>query len=216
MANPPTLKQLKYLCAVADLKHFSQAARPALSRNRHSVPASVSLNKAWVLLLIDRSKKQVSLTAIGREIRERAVAILTETEDLMAVAESAHEPFSTEMRLGVIPTIAPFLLPKILKALRKRYPKFKIYIREDQSGNLLNDLNAGELDLLLLALPYPAEGVASQHCFMMNYYWPVIRAVIFLSDKKLTIKALKNKELLLLEEGHCLRDHVLEACELKQ
>jgi len=215
MANPPTLKQLKYLCAVADLKHFSQAAE-ACFVSQSTLSAGISeLEQSLGVTLIDRSKKQVNLTAIGREIRERAVAILTETEDLMAVAESAHEPFSTEMRLGVIPTIAPFLLPKILKALRRRYPKFKIYIREDQSGNLLNDLNAGELDLLLLALPYPAEGVASQHLFYDELLLACNKSCDFSSNKKLSIKALKNKELLLLEEGHCLRDHVLEACQLK-
>lgn len=215
MANPPTLKQLKYLCSVADHKHFSQAAK-ACFVSQSTLSAGISeLEQSLGVTLIDRSKKQVSLTAIGREVRERAVAILTETEDLMAVAESAHEPFSTEMRLGVIPTIAPFLLPKILKALRKRYPKFKLYIREDQSGNLLNDLNAGELDLLLLALPYPSEGVTNQHLFYDELLLACNKGSEFSKRKKLSTKVLKNSELLLLEEGHCLRDHVLEACHLK-
>jgi LysR family hydrogen peroxide-inducible transcriptional activator len=215
MANPPTLKQLKYLCAVADLKHFSQAAE-ACFVSQSTLSAGISeLEQSLGVTLIDRSKKQVSLTAIGREIRERAISILTETEDLMAVAESAHEPFTTEMRLGVIPTIAPFLLPKILKALRQRYPKFRIYIREDQSGNLVDDLNAGELDILLLALPYPADGVVSQHLFYDELLLACKKGSEFSSNKKLSIKALKNTDLLLLEEGHCLRDHVLEACQLK-
>ncbi|MDG2091427.1 MAG: hydrogen peroxide-inducible genes activator [Gammaproteobacteria bacterium] len=215
MINPPTLKQLKYFCTVADLKHFSQAAK-ACFVSQSTLSAGISeLEQSLGVNLIDRSKKQVSLTAIGREVRARAVSILTETDDLMSVAESAHEPFTTEMRLGVIPTIAPFLLPKILKALRKRYPKFKLYIREDQSGNLLSDLNAGELDILLLALPYPAEGVTNQHLFYDELVLACNKGSEFSSAKKLTTHELKDTDLLLLEEGHCLRDHVLEACKLK-
>jgi len=215
MVNPPTLKQLKYLCAVADLKHFSQAAK-ACFVSQSTLSAGISeLEQSLGVTLIDRSNKQVNLTAIGREVRERAVSILTETDDLMAEAESAHEPFTTEMRLGVIPTIAPFLLPKILKILRKRYPKFKLYIREDQSGNLLNDLIAGELDLLLLALPYPAEGVTKQHLFYDELLLACNKGSEYSRNQKLRTKELKNSDLLLLEEGHCLRDHVLEACKLK-
>ena len=214
MTNPPTLKQLKYLCAVAELKHFSQAANSCFV-SQSTLSAGISeLEQSLGVTLIDRSKKQVSLTAIGREVRARAMTILTETADLMAVAESAHEPFTTEMRLGVIPTIAPFLLPKILKALRKRHPGFKLYIREDQSGNLLDDLNAGDLDLLLLALPYPAEGVVNQHLFYDELLLACNKGSEFSGTKKLKTQELKNTELLLLEEGHCLRDHVLDACQL--
>ena len=214
MANPPTLKQLKYLCAVAELKHFSQAAKSCFV-SQSTLSAGISeLEQSLGVTLIDRSQKQVSLTAIGREVRERAASILTEADDLVAVAESAHEPFSTEMRLGVIPTIAPFLLPDILKALRQRHPKFKLYIREDQSGNLLNDLSTGQLDLLLLALPYPAEGVTNKHLFYDELLLACNKGSDYSRNQKLTTKALKNTDLLLLEEGHCLRDHVLEACEL--
>jgi LysR family transcriptional regulator, hydrogen peroxide-inducible genes activator len=215
MANLPTLKQLKYLCAVADLKHFSQAAK-ACFVSQSTLSAGISeLEQSLGVMLIDRSQKQVSLTPIGRDVRERALSILTEADDLVAVAESAHEPFSTEMRLGVIPTIAPFLLPDILKSLRKRHPKFKLYIREDQSGNLLRDLSAGDLDLLLLALPYPAEGVTNMHLFYDELLLACNKGSEYSRDQKLTTRVLKNTDLLLLEEGHCLRDHVLEACELK-
>ncbi len=214
MTNPPTLKQLKYLCAVAELRHFSQAAE-ACFVSQSTLSAGISeLEQSLGVTLIDRSKKQVNLTAIGREIRQRALTILTETEDLMAAAESAHEPFTTEMRLGVIPTIAPFLLPNILKTLRKQYPKFKLYIREDQSANLLNGLNAGDLDLLLLALPYPAEGVVEKHLFYDELVLACNKGSEFARDKTHSTASLKNSDLLLLEEGHCLRDHVLEACAL--
>ena len=108
MSKPPTLKQLKYLCKVAEFKHFSQAAEACFVSQSTLSFGIIQLEESLGVTLIDRSKKQVILTAIGREVRERAISILTETEDLIALAESAHEPFSTEMRLGVIPTIAPF------------------------------------------------------------------------------------------------------------
>ena len=215
MSKPPTLKQLKYLCKVAEFKHFSQAAEACFVSQSTLSSGIIQLEESLGVTLIDRSKKQVILTAIGREVRERAISILTETEDLIALAESAHEPFSTEMRLGVIPTIAPFFLPNILKTLRKLYPKFKLYIREDQSGNLLNDLTAGELDLLLLALPYPAEGVTTQHLFYDELLLACNKTSEFSHKLKLITNELKHTNLLLLEEGHCLRDHILEACNLK-
>tara|TARA_R110000824_G_scaffold7892_6_gene35894 strand:+ start:4691 stop:5599 length:909 start_codon:yes stop_codon:yes gene_type:complete len=215
MSHPPTLKQLKYLCAVAELKHFSRAA-DACYVSQSTLSAGISeLEQILGVTLIDRSKKHVSLTAVGREVRERAIGILTEVEDLVGVAEAAHEPFSTEMRLGVIPTIAPFLLPKILKIVRKRYPKFKLYIREDLSGNLVNELHAGELDVLLLALPYPAEGVKAQHLFYDELLLASNKGNPLGGNNKTSTRDLRNTDLLLLEEGHCLRDHVLDACKLK-
>jgi LysR family hydrogen peroxide-inducible transcriptional activator len=215
MSHPPTFKQLKYLCAVADKQHFGKAAESCFV-SQSTLSAGISeLEQTLGVTLIDRSKKHVSLTAIGREVTSRARSVLTDIDDLVATAIAAHEPFSTEMRLGVIPTIAPFLLPKILKIFRQRYPRFKLYIREDLSGNLLNDLHAGELDLLLLALPYPAEGVTERHLFYDELLLATNRSNPLSGQKKLHTSDLKQSELLLLEEGHCLRDHVLDACKLK-
>jgi len=215
MSHPPTLKQLKYLCAVADKQHFGQAAS-ACFVSQSTLSAGISeLEQTLGVTLIDRSKKHVSLTAIGRDVTERAKAVLTDIDDLVATAVAAHEPFSTEMRLGVIPTIAPFLLPKILKTFRQRYPRFKLYIREDLSGNLLEELHAGQLDLLLLALPYPAEGVTQRHLFYDELLLATSKGDKLGKRKRLLTSDLKQSELLLLEEGHCLRDHVLDACKLK-
>lgn len=215
MSHPPTLKQLKYLCAVADKQHFSHAAESCFV-SQSTLSAGINeLEQTLGVTLIDRSKKHVSLTAIGREVTERARTVLTDIDDLVATAVAAHEPFSTEMRLGVIPTIAPFLLPKILKTFRQRYPEFKLYIREDLSGNLLEELHAGELDILLLALPYPADGVTERHLFYDELLLATNKGSPLAKRNKLMTKDLKHSELLLLEEGHCLRDHVLDACKLK-
>ncbi len=215
MSHPPTLKQLKYLCAVADKQHFSHAAESCFV-SQSTLSAGINeLEQTLGVTLIDRSKKHVSLTAIGREVTERARTVLTDIDDLVATAVATHEPFSTEMRLGVIPTIAPFLLPKILKTFRQRYPEFKLYIREDLSGNLLEELHAGELDILLLALPYPADGVTERHLFYDELLLATNKGSPLAKRNKLMTKDLKHSELLLLEEGHCLRDHVLDACKLK-
>ena len=216
MSHPPTIKQLKYLCAVADKKHFSKAAQLCFV-SQSTLSAGISeLEQSLGVILIDRSKKHVSLTATGRDVTERARRILAEIDDLVGVAEAAHEPFSTEMRLGVIPTIAPFMLPKILKLVRKKYPKFKLFIKEDLSGKLIEELQAGELDVLLLALPYPADGVTTEHLFYDEFLLTCRAAHPLCKKSMLLTRDLKNTELLLLEDGHCLRDHVLEACSLKQ
>ncbi len=216
MSHTPTLKQLKYLCAVADKQHFSKAAESCFVSQSTLSAGITELEQTLGVSLIDRSRKNVSLTAIGRDIAARAKSILMETDDLVASAEAAHEPFSTEMRMGVIPTIAPFMLPKILKLVRERYPNFKLFIREDLSGKLLEELQSGDLDVLLLALPYPAEGVITEHLFYDEFLLACREEHPLCKKSTLQTRDLMKTELLLLEDGHCLRDHILNACSLKQ
>jgi LysR family hydrogen peroxide-inducible transcriptional activator len=211
----PTLKQLKYLCAVAEHQHFSRAANACFVSQSTLSSGIQELEETLGVCLLERDKKRVRLTTIGRDITERARAILTATEDLASAASAAHEPFSTEMRLGVIPTIAPFVLPKMLKHIRKIYPEFKLYIREELSGHLVKELEAGELDVLLLALPYPAEAVSTQHLFYDDFLLAFEKNHDIGIKGKLLTSDLKNKDLLLLEDGHCLRDHAMDACKIK-
>jgi len=210
----PTLKQLKYLCSVADHRHFSKAAE-ACFVSQSTLSAGLSeLEDTLGVCLVERDKKNVRLTPIGREITDRAKSILTSTEDLVSVANSAREPFTMEMHLGVIPTIAPFVLPKMLKYIRKQHPDFKLYIREDLSGHLVDELHSGKLDVLLLALPYPAEGVKEQHLFYDDFLLAYEKHHEISKTKKLLTKDIQKQDLLLLEDGHCLRNHALEACKL--
>lgn len=215
MVYIPTLKQLKYLCAVAEYRHFSKAAEACFVSQSTLSSGIHELEEILGVSLLERDKKRVRLTAIGRDITARATHILASTEDLVSVANAAHEPFTTEMRLGVIPTIAPFVLAKMLKHIRKQHPDFKLFIREDLSGYLVKELQAGELDLLLLALPYPADNVAEQHLFYDEFMLAYEKHHNLANKKKLMTDDLVDRELLLLEDGHCLRDHAMDACRIR-
>jgi len=216
MAHSPTLKQLRYLCAVARFQHFSRAASSLHISQSTLSTAILELEQALGVSLVERSNKGVLLTALGKDVVDRSHAILTAVSDLMALCDSSQGEFSSRMRLGVIPTIAPFLLPKILSGLRRQYPQFQLFIREDLSARLVNALKRGELDLLLLALPYPVDGVEHMRLFSDEFYlvYPAGHPLGQLAA--LRSKDLKGRELLLLEDGHCLRDHALEVCKLKE
>jgi len=215
MSHSPTLKQLRYLCAVARFQHFGRAAESLHISQSTLSTAILELEQALAVKLVERSNKGVLLTALGEDVVERSYAILTSVSDLMALCDSSQGEFSSRMRLGVIPTIAPFLLPEILSGLRAKHPQFQLYIREDLSARLINSLKRGELDLLLLALPYAAEGVETMQLFADDFLlvYPVGHELGQLPN--LLSKDLKGRELLLLEDGHCMRDHALEVCKLK-
>lgn len=214
MTQVPTLKQLKYLCAVAEQQHFGRAAEACFVSQSTLSAAILELEDILGVALLERDNKRVRLTAVGKDITARARQILTATHDLVAAACAAHAPFSTEMRLGVIPTIAPFVLPVVLKHIRKTYPDFKLFIREDLSAHLIQALHAGELDVLLLALPYPGERLVTEHLFYDDLVVAYEKRYRLHGEDRLLVKDLKNKELLLLEDGHCLRDHAMDACKI--
>lgn len=215
MTHPPTLRQLKYLCALVETLHFGNAAK-ACHVSQPTLSAGIQeLEDILGAALVERSKKQVLITSLGQEVALRARDILTQVEDLVSVCDASQEPFNSQMRLGVIPTIAPFVLPKLLKNLRKAHPKFKLFIREDLSAHLVEALVQGDLDLLLLALPFPAENVEVQHLFFDDFLLAFSDERELSSRDSLRTRDLKGRELLLLEDGHCLRDHALEACKLR-
>lgn len=215
MIHIPTLKQLRYLCAVADHCHFGKAAEACFVSQSTLSAGIAELEDILGTCLIERDKKMVRLTAVGLEITERARSILTAAEDLVLAAEASRDPFTVEMRLGVIPTVAPFVLPKMLKLIRRRYPDFRLFIREDLSGHLVNELHAGELDVLLLALPYPAPHTDQLHLFYDNFLLACEKGHPLAKKHPLTTGDLYNQDLLLLEDGHCLRDHAMDACRLR-
>lgn len=216
MTRQPTLKQLKYLCAVAEHGHFGNAAK-ACHVSQSTLSAGIlELEEALGASLVERNNRQVILTGLGSDVVQRAQSLLLEVEDLMALCEASSAPFSGKMRLGVIPTIAPYILPSLLKRLRKEHPDFQLYIREDLSGHLVDSLQHGELDVLLLALPYPTEKVETMHLFDDEFVFACPRSHQLAEEGDLSTSDLKSQELLLLEDGHCLRDHALEACKLKE
>jgi LysR family hydrogen peroxide-inducible transcriptional activator len=215
MTRQPTLKQLKYLSAVAEHSHFGNAAK-ACHVSQSTLSAGIlELEEALGASLVERNNRQVILTTLGREVVDRGRGILLDVEDLVALCDASSEPFSGKMRLGVIPTIAPYILPGLLKRLRKQHPDFRLYIREDLSGHLIDSLQHGELDVLLLALPYPAEKVETMHLFDDEFLFACPGSHPLAARKQLSTADLQQQDLLLLEDGHCLREHALEACKLK-
>jgi LysR family hydrogen peroxide-inducible transcriptional activator len=164
---------------------------------------------------VERNNRKVILTPIGDEAVDRARELLVGIEDLVSVCAGAGKPFHGKMRMGVIPTVAPYLLPGLLKQIRHRYPEFQLFIREDLSQPLVDALQAGELDVLLLALPFPAEQVETMSLFEDEFLLAFPKSHALAAIETLRTADLKGEALLLLEEGHCLRDHALEACKLR-
>jgi LysR family hydrogen peroxide-inducible transcriptional activator len=214
MAHPPTLKQLKYLCAVAEQLHFGRAAR-ACYVSQSSLSAAIAELEAHLgVVLLERNSKRVLLTEVGAAVVARSHQILNAVDDLAALCEQSAPPLSGRMRMGVIPTIAPFLLPRLLNRLRMEHPQFQLFIREDLSHHLVDALHQGDLDLLLLAIPFPAEGVQSMHLFYDEFVLAYPAGHPLGKARSLHTRSLAGQDLLLLEEGHCLRGHALAACHL--
>lgn len=215
MARQPTLKQLKYLCAVAEHQHFGRAAEASYVSQSTLSAGIQELEETLSASLIERNNRKVLLTSLGLEVVIRAQSMLVDVEELISLCAAAGEPFSGKMRLGVIPTIAPFILPQLLSSLRTEYPDFKLYIREDLSHQLVGALHTGELDVLLLALPFPADSVEVMSLMADDFLLASPRHHQLARSASLATADLEGEDLLLLEDGHCLRDHALEACKLR-
>lgn len=214
MTTLPTLKQLKYLCAIAKTRHFGQAAT-ACHVSQSTLSAAINeMEENLGTTLVERNNKRVYLSPVGEEVVKRSQSILTNVSDLVTLCRASGEPFSSELRLGVIPTIAPFLLPGLLSQLRNDYPDFRLSIREDLSKPLVERLNDGELDVLLLALPYPSQGTDTLHLFYDDFVFACPDKHPLAGARTIHLGDLNDQDVLLLEDGHCLRDHALEACKL--
>ena len=210
----PTLRQLQYLKLLAEHRSFSRAAEAAHVTQPTLSAGVQELEKILGTPVVDRGRSGVILTPAGEEAVARAGAILAQAEDLVQAASGAGQPLSGRFRLGVIPTIAPFLLPRALPALKRRFPKLRLYLREDLTGRLIPALKSGALDAALIALPYDVTGLD---------WAPVEEDELFAAfpaNHPLTAEArvaperLKDEDLILLEDGHCLREHALAACGL--
>ena len=210
----PTLKQLKYLCTIAKTHHFGQAAKECHVSQSTLSAAILELEEHLGVVLIERSNKRAHLTRVGEKVVNRSRDILVNVADLVSVCNTSEKPFSHELRLGVIPTIAPYLLPSLLHQMRNEYPNFKLSLKEELSKTLVERLNNGELDVLLLALPYPSQGTTTFHLFYDEFLLACPDSHALANKELLQLSDINNHDLLLLEDGHCLRDHALEACRL--
>ncbi len=214
MVNLPSLRQLRHLTALAEHRHFGRAAA-ACGITQSTLSASLKeLEDLLQAPLVDRTQRKVVLTPLGEDVVTRARGILHEAEDLVHATESGRAPLSGTLRLGVIPTIGPFLLPRILPKLRKKYPKLRLYLTEDQTARLLDSLQAGQIDAVLLALPYECGNVEIAELFEDRFSAVFRRDHPLASAATLKPQALERDALLLLRDGHCLKDHALSACRL--
>jgi len=208
----PTLRQLQYLKLLAHHGSFSRAAEAAYVTQPTLSAGIQELEKILGAPLVDRNRSGVILTAAGEEAVGRAGAILAQTEDLVREAQAASEPLSGRFRLGVIPTIAPFLLPAALPVLRAQFPKLRLFLREDLTHRLVADVRSGALDAALIALPYDTNGLDVAHVEDDEL------VAAFPPEHPLSLAArvapeqLRGEELILLEDGHCLRDQALAFC----
>jgi len=207
----PTLTQLRHLVAVADHRHFGRAAEACLV-TQSSLSASIKeLEGLFGRVIIERSRRKVLPTPLGEAVVARARAVLTEVGDIVDLVAASGAPLAGPLRLGVIPTIAPFLLPRALPAIRRAHPALELYLREDRSARLLEALAGGALDLLLLAFPYPTAAFETL-IFADDPFWVALPDGHALAGReRLAPRDLAGYQLLLLEEGHCLRDHALGA-----
>lgn len=211
----PSFKQLKYLCAVAEHRHFSKAAE-ACHVTQSTLSAGIAeLESQLGVIIFERNKKQVLITPVGEKLLQQARGLLGDMEDFIAIARASQEPLTGEVRLGVIPTVGPFMLPQMLTRLRIRYPRLKLFLKEGLSAELVQKLQQGELDLILLALPYPLPEMQVEKLFDDEFVLLLPPGHALQKQRKVSQQDLAGMKLLLLEEGHCLREHALEACHLQ-
>ncbi|WP_338245417.1 hydrogen peroxide-inducible genes activator [Aurantiacibacter hainanensis] len=208
----PTIKQLQYLVALHEQQHFGRAAEASFVSQSTLSAGIRELESLLGITLVERSRRVVRFTPLGNSVVEKAHRVLRETEELAELVQAAGKPLSGELRMSVIPTIAPFLLPRILPRLRRERPQLKLFLREEPSDQALESLHHGRADCVLLALPFATGDVESATICQDELF------VAFPKDDprdppaEIEPSMIDEGRLLLLEDGHCLKEHALAAC----
>lgn len=211
-AAVPTIRQLKYLIVLSETLNFRQASEKLFITQSTLSAGIKELERTLGAVLLERTKRSVRLTNIGKEVLERALSIASQADDLARITDRLKKPLSGTLKLGIIPTIAPFLLPMVIPALKSTYPELKLYLREDYSARLLEQIKSGMLDFAVIALPFETEDLIVNKLFKDEFWWVAKKGQQLSQLEEISIKDINLNELLLLEEGHCLRDHAIEAC----
>ena len=215
MANV-TLKQLRYFDALSRELHFGRAAeqcsvtQPALSMQIHELEETLGLT------LVERTRSGVQLTGKGAELAERSARILGQVRDFVAYAHHSNRMLTGPLRFGVIPSVAPYMLPPLLPLVRQAYPDLELFVRETQTAPLMDELLDGKLDVLLLALPLKHNDLESLPLFEDRFLLALPKNRKLSGKVQATKELIEQERLLLLEEGHCLRDQALSYCQLQQ
>jgi LysR family hydrogen peroxide-inducible transcriptional activator len=206
------LKDLRYLVAVADERHFGRAAarcfvsQPTLSAQLQKLEQGLGVQ------LVERAPNNVSLTQSGQEVVARARRILEAADEVVTLARSQRDPLAGKLRVALLPTIGPYLLPGVVPLVRKSLPRLELRLYEYQTGPMLEKLRAGELDVGILALPVDSAGLQARELYREAFVVALPEHHPLAARATVRVADLKNEKLLLLEEGHCLRDQALEVC----
>lgn len=207
----PTIKQLQYLVALRQHGHFGKAAESCFVTQSTLSAGLRELENLLGVTLVERTRRVVRFTPLGEKIADKAVRLLRESEELTDLARAEGQPLQGELRMGVIPTIAPFLLPAMLPRLRSQWPNLKLFLREETSQAACDALQRGQLDCVLLALPYSCGDIDKASLFDDRLFvaYPKGEAP---GDRLVDPGMIDEARLLMLEDGHCLKDHALSAC----
>ncbi len=206
------IRDLTYLIALAKYQHFGKAAKACFVSQPTLSAQLKKLEDELGVTLFERHNKKVFLSPAAQPLIDQAQTILRETQQLKELARTQHDPYSGQFRLGIIPTLGPYLLPPILPVLKKQLPHVQFIWHEDKTANILNALQKGHLDGVILALPVMEHGLEKVLLFKEDFYVALPKQHALAKHAVLTIKELQQENLLLLEEGHCLRDQILAVC----
>jgi len=209
--HQPTLKQLQYLVALREHGHFGKAAESCFVTQSTLSAGLRELETLLGVTLVERTRRVVRFTALGEKVADKANRVLREAEELAELALAEGQPLHGELRMGVIPTIAPFLLPAMLPRLRREWPSLKLYLREETSQAACEALHRGQLDCVLLALPFACGDVDSAPLFEDRLFVAFPRGEAP-GGAVVDVGSIDEGRMLLLEDGHCLKDHALSAC----
>jgi LysR family hydrogen peroxide-inducible transcriptional activator len=213
--NLPSTRQLRYFAALAEHRHFGKAAAACfVSQSAFSI-AIRELETLLGVRLVDRTNRRVTITALGQEVATQARLCLRDIEGLVSLAQTERSPLAGPLRLGVIPTIAPFLLPRVLPRLRKALPKLRLFLHEGTTAEIHAKLLKGELDVLLLALPYELDNTEVQPLFRDAFRLACRKGTKLVNPDSYSYSRLDRDSVLLLGDGHCLREHAISACRMK-
>lgn len=211
-----TLRQLEFALAVAKHKHFKRAAEDCnISQSALSLGIA-ELEKQLDTQIFERNNKQVLITPIGEELLERAQRVFSEISDLTTRAHSHQLPLAYPMIIGIIPTIAPYLLPKVLPSLKAKHPQFDIHVTEKQTERLLEQVRYGHIDTAIVALPYAVEGLHTFEFWEENFYAIFPKGGEYSDKTSITSTELFENDVLLLGDGHCLTEQALSVCQLNK
>ena len=206
------LRDLRYLVALAEHLHFGRAADACFVSQPTLSTQIKKLEEQLKVTLIERSNRQVILTPVGIAVVAQAQQVLRDVDDLLRLAEQHRDPLGGDLRLGIIPTVAPYLLPRILPIIRRDFPKVSLKLNEDQTHVIMRMLADGELDAVILAMPVMDDHVVQTKLYSEAFYLAVSKQHAKAARKTVSLDDLNDEQVLLLEDGHCLRDQALAIC----